>query len=137
MLWGFDVFLQNERYPEAAFHLHQAAESCYQAVLRISQDGQPGPHDEEEHDLEKLSQAGGALHQELRDALPRNTPADEARFQQLRAAYVDARFDKKYRIARNDLLLLATHVRALRSCTERICNAYMATLTSTAAAPPA
>jgi hypothetical protein len=47
--------------------------------------------------------------------------------------YVDARYSMKYRITREDLDILASHVRELRARTERICREHIAALTAAAA----
>ena len=66
---------------------------------------------------------------------PGATPEDEARFKLLKATYVDARYSMKYRISREDLEILAGHVRELRARTERACREHIALLAAAAATP--
>jgi predicted nucleotidyltransferase/HEPN domain-containing protein len=130
----FEFNLQNDWYPEAAFQLHQATENYYKTVTLVFTAYRP-----KDHNIENLDNKCGKLHEAMRGIFPRGptaTPEDMTRFKLLKAAYVDARYRMQYRISREDLEILAGHVRELRARTERACREHIALL-ATAAAPPA
>ena len=125
---GFGFYLQESDYKEAAFLLHQATESYYKAVSLVFTAYRP-----KQHNLDKLSKRCGNLHPALRDIFPMDTPEARARFALLKAAYVDARYSRKYSITHQDLDILAGHVRELRARTERACGEHIATLAADSA----
>lgn len=127
----FEFALQGSEYPEAAFLLHQATENYYKTVTLVFTAYRP-----KDHNIENLGNKCGKLHEAMRSIFPRGstaTPEDEARFKLLKAAYVDARYSMKYRISREDLEILASHVRALRARAERACREHIALLAAAAA----
>ena len=117
--------MQKGWHNEAAFHLHQAAESCYKAVLLVFTAYLP-----KSHKLDELGKKCGDLHPAFRDIFPRITAEDRARFDLLEAAYVDARYSLTYSISRQDLDILAACVRELLSRTEQACRERIAAMTS-------
>jgi predicted nucleotidyltransferase/HEPN domain-containing protein len=128
---NFEFNLQNAWYQVAAFQLHQAAENYYKTVTLVFTAYRP-----KDHNIENLGNKCGKLHEAMRGIFPRGptaTPEDEARFKLLKAAYVDARYSMKYRISREDLEILAGHVRTLRARTERACREHIALLAAAAA----
>ena len=101
----------------AAFYLHQAVERYYSALLLVLTDYRP-----KTHDLERLGNLAAAQKPEVLDVFPRGTESERQRFELLRRAYVDARYDATYSISRADLEWLAGRVRLLQELTERICR---------------
>jgi hypothetical protein len=53
---------------------------------------------------------------------PQATPKEKNRFELLRLAYVDARYDKTYKITRAELEYLAERVQKLKTITQRVCK---------------
>ncbi len=110
---GFD----REDYKKAAFELHQAAERFYTTILLVHAGHKPRTHDIER--LDKLCQ----LHvHDVWSVFPRSTPEEEKRFDLLKRAYVDARYDPDYAITREDLEYLSARVRELRRVVEEACR---------------
>ena len=126
----FEFYLQNERNNEAAFMLHQATETHYKTMLMVFKAYRP-----KQHNIEKLASKCSKLHGDMGGIFPMNTPEDRARFKLLEHAYVEARYSLKYSITREDLDILASHVRELRSRTERLCGERIAALAAAAAEP--
>ncbi len=102
---------------KAAFELHQATENLYAAFLLVHTNYKP-----RFHDIEKLGKCAAAEMREMLRVFPRGTDEEKRRFELLRRAYVDARYNKKYEITREELDWLAGRVRELRSLTESACR---------------
>src|SRR5262249_52739164 len=97
----------------AVFQLHQAAERLYTTASMVFTG-----YKRKAHDLKKLHEEAAPLHPELRGVLPRATPEDEHLFDLLRRAYIDARYDKSYRITTEELAALGERVRAFAAVME-------------------
>ena len=110
----FEVGLGEGRYKSAAFQLHQATERFYHCVLTA--------YRPKVHNLEDLGKRAGDLHPALRNVFPRGTPEDDRLFKLLKHAYVDARYDPKFTITRQELESIAVHVRELRTRVEKVCR---------------
>jgi HEPN domain-containing protein len=122
----YESDLQDGVYGPAAFQLHQAAESCYKTVLLVFTAYLP-----KSHRLEVLGKQCGDLHPAFRNVFPTAPPDDRRRFELLEAAYVEARYSMEFSIAREDLEILAGHVRELCTRVEQACRERIADM-----APP-
>ena len=107
----------------AAFDLHQATERLYHGALLVLTAYKP-----KTHNLDDLGKRAGDLHPALRNVFPRGTPEDDHLFKLLKSAYVDARYDPKYAITREELSAIAVHVRELRSRVEVVCRERIAAM---------
>jgi HEPN domain-containing protein len=125
----FELAVREGLYNHAAFQLHQAAERLYVAASLVFTG-----YKRKSHDLLKLSEEAAPLHPDLRGTLPRTTPEDERLFDLLRRAYIDARYDKSYRITAPELSTLGEHVRGLTAVVERVCREKIASLRAAAEA---
>ena len=115
---GFEFYLQNEWYKEAAFELHQATETYYKGMALVFTAYRP-----KEHNLAILGKRCAALHPDLRDVFPVEptaTAEEVRRVKLLKEAYVEARYSMSYRITREELEWLAERVRDLRARVERV-----------------
>ena len=72
------------------------------------------------HNIEDLGKRAGDLHPALRNVFPRSSPEEDHLFKLLKRAYVDARYDPKFTITREELEAIAVHVRELRSRVETV-----------------
>ncbi|MDC3960096.1 HEPN domain-containing protein [Polyangium jinanense] len=126
-LKGFEFFCGNGLNAHAAFLLHQAAERLYVAVSLVYTG-----YKRKSHNLEELDDEVAPLHPDLRGALPRTTPEDKHLFELLRRAYIDARYDKSYRVTAEELATLGERVRALAAVVERVCQEKLAGLRASA-----
>lgn len=101
---------------DAAFLLHQAAESYYHCVLLVCTFYTPHVHN-----LGFLRTQGERIDMLLVDAWPRETKRERAIFEKLKAAYIKARYSKHYRINEDELTWLGARVEALGRAVETIC----------------
>ncbi|MFT4929118.1 MAG: HEPN domain-containing protein/predicted nucleotidyltransferase [Phenylobacterium sp.] len=105
------------RYSKAAFYLHQATECFYNAIQLVFTRYKP-----KTHDLGKLAQRVASAEPKFLTAFPQGTEQEQARFELLRKAYVDARYKPSYSITPVELEWLAERVLCLQELTERLCK---------------
>lgn len=122
-LEGFEFYLGREKYSEAAFNLHQATERYYAAFSLVLTDYKP-----KTHDLKDLCRRAVKIHQALQTVFPCQTEEEEYRFELLRRAYVEARYNKHYRITADELQYLSERALVLRELTEKLCQEEIARL---------
>ncbi|CAK6509295.1 HEPN domain-containing protein [Rickettsia helvetica] len=115
---GVAYYLKKDRYAVTAFLLHQATESLYSAILLVFSNYKP-----KLHNLQKLGSMVGNYDNELWTVFPQLTEAQKKCFELLEKAYVDARYDKNYKITKEQLLYLIERIEKLKEITERICLA--------------
>ena len=121
----FEFGLGNDDLNEAAFLLHQTTERFYTTLLLVHTGYKPRTHD-----LAKLDKLSRLQVGEVACVFPRSTPEEEKRFDLLRRAYVDARYEKDYAITRDELEFLGVRVRELRTVTEAACRKKIDDLSS-------
>jgi predicted nucleotidyltransferase/HEPN domain-containing protein len=107
----------------AAFQFHQATENYYKCTLLVMTEYLP-----KEHNIASLGKKCIKLNEAFRGIFPRDTPQGRYRFKMLKKAYVSARYDMDYRIARVDLEELARNITVLRERTEEVCKEFIATM---------
>jgi predicted nucleotidyltransferase/HEPN domain-containing protein len=104
-------------YKNAAFQLHQVAESCYKTILLVFTNYSP-----QEHFLEYLAEECEEFSEELKTIFPKITEEDEDRFKLLEYAYIGGRYDPEYQILKEDLELLAIDVKKLLGIAKKVCE---------------
>ena len=109
--------MADKDHKKAAFHLHQCAESAYKAVLLVF--SSYCPH---EHYLSILGRTAAKYDTAVGEVFPLDTREALERFELLDYAYIGARYDMHYWIARQQLELLAPCVERLMKRTEEICT---------------
>ena len=109
--------IKNKHNNKAAFELHQATERFYSALLLVLIDYKP-----KTHDIERLGNLVAAQEPKLLEVFPKGTEEERNRFELLRKAYVDARYDDDYKILRKELQWLGARVKKLQKLTEDICT---------------
>ena len=110
---------------QAAFHLHQVAESCYKGTLLVFTNYTP-----REHFLEILSKEAEKCYPEFGNIFSKATKEDEERFNLLEYAYIGSRYDPEYRISKKDLDILFISVQKLLSLTESSCKKKISDFTA-------
>lgn len=100
----------------AAFHLHQAAENYYNAVLLVATMYTP-----KSHNLVRLRNVAEAIDDRLGVVWPTDSKFHKRCFELLRAAYVKARYSEHYKISGDELEWLFGRLDALRGAVEAIC----------------
>ena len=116
----YDDFKSNfekERFKQAAFNLHQSAERYYGAIQLVFTAYKP-----KTHNLEELGSLAKACDMRFSKAFPMATKQEQDRFDLLKRAYVDARYNDEYAITKADLDYLSERVQFLRKLTEEICK---------------
>ena len=111
-----DSPIRRHDYSTAAFYLHQSTESFYNAILLVFTGYKP-----KLHDLKTLGGMVRAYHDDLLKIFPMDTHERKECFKLIRAAYVDARYNKNYSISREQLDYLIKRVEKLKETTEKIC----------------
>lgn len=97
----------------AAFNLHQAAETAYTCFLLVRSQYVP-----RSHNLKFLRSLAEDKEPLLIEAWPRATKQDRRRFELAKRAYVEARYSTNYEISEDDLLAITASVRKLRDLVE-------------------
>ncbi|MHC4865496.1 MAG: HEPN domain-containing protein [Planctomycetota bacterium] len=113
----YENALARKWYKNAAFQLNQAVEHSYKAVLLIF-----GGECPQEHHLDVLGDLAADYCPELKGILPRESKKQKALFELLDYAYIGARYDREYKITKEQLEELAPCVRKLHEVTEKICK---------------
>lgn len=116
-LKGTRFYYAETDYREASFLLHQACENYYYAIrltftLRSNK----------QHNLSKLSESTRRYSEDLQAVFPQETSEEKRLFVLLKAAYVDARYNPKFVVTKEDIDALIIKVELLRDITKRICE---------------
>ena len=109
----------------AAFLLHQTTERFLTAYLLVHTDYKPRTHD-----LDRLMPLAAAHDVEALKVFPKGTQQEQDRFDLLRRAYVDARYNPDYSITREELDYLAGRIEFLQAFVQRTCQEKIENLKS-------
>ena len=107
---------ENNDFSLAAFELHQATESFYNAILLVFSGYKP-----KLHDIRKLGCMVSNYHNDLLKIFHIDTSEQKKCFELLRKAYIEARYDKNYEINKTQLDYLIKRVEKLKIVTENVC----------------
>jgi uncharacterized protein len=118
---AYTSMMDNLYLNEAAFLLHQTTERYYGAIQLVFTGYKP-----KTHDLEVLGQLAKSQNLEFDKVFFKATVQERQRFSLLKKAYVDARYKADYKISKADLEYLSTRVQLLKTLTEQICKAKIA-----------
>ena len=116
-LAGFDFYFRRRDYNIAAFLLHQATERFYTATLLVFTHYKP-----KEHDIKELGRQVSNLDPRFLPVFPRKTPEERRLFELLRKAYIDARYNRNYKITKKELEYLGERVKKLQRLTKEACK---------------
>lgn len=118
------LFLMEKGYTkQAAFDLHQTAESLFHCVLLVCTFYSPHVHN-----IGFLRTQAERLDRRLVDAWPREQRVERARFEKLKEAYVKARYSKHYRISAEELAWLSQCIEDLGQVVHALCSERIAAL---------
>jgi HEPN domain-containing protein len=92
-------------------------ERLYTAILLVFTDYRP-----KTHDIELLGKLAAAIETKIVTVFPKGTDEDKRRFELLKSAYVEARYDENYSITREELEWLGKRVSKLQKLTASICK---------------
>lgn len=113
--YQFDV--EKQYYNTAAFHLHQAAESLYNCALLVLAGYKP-----KTHDLEELNRLCSAQMSNFLTVFPLATKEQKDCFELLQKAYIESRYNKHYKIEKEQLFYLENRVNKLKEIVEEVCK---------------
>jgi predicted nucleotidyltransferase/HEPN domain-containing protein len=108
---------------QAAFVLHQSAESLYHCALLVCTFYTPHVHN-----LAFLRSQAELIDRRLIDAWPRENRRERAMFEKLKEAYVKARYSSHYKISAEELAWLGERVEELGRVVMTLCNERIAEL---------
>lgn len=117
---GYEFYFSKQKYKKAAFLLHQAVETFYKTLLLVYTNYKP-----KTHKLDKLRKMAGQHDPIFLKTFPMGTNEEKRRFDLLKRAYVEARYNPKYVITAEELKYLARCVKLLRDQTQTSCEAKM------------
>jgi len=78
------------------------------------------------HDLGKLGRCTAGIEPLFLRVFPQTTEEEKHRFELLRKAYINGRYNPRFRITQQDLAWLASRVSYLQDLTEQLCKAKIA-----------
>jgi HEPN domain-containing protein len=108
--------LKRSDYPLSAFELHQTTECFYNTILLVFSGYKP-----KLHDIRTLGSIAGNYSEELWQIFPHSSADQRQSFRLLEQAYIEARYNKDYKISKEQLLYLIDRVEQLKTVTEKIC----------------
>jgi len=120
---GANFYVEDGRPNEAAFLLHQAAERLYTCVLLVLTSYTP-----KSHNLVRLRNLSERLDSRLVDIWPTVTKFQKRCFELLRAAYVKARYSRRYKVMPEELAWTQERIELLQSRVQEICEARIEAL---------
>ena len=121
-LTGAKYYYELEKYKMSSFHLHQACENYFYALRLVHT-----LKNSKQHNLSKLLGATSKYSPELKKIFPRKPQEEKRLFELLRLAYVEARYNPKFVVTKEDIDALLPKVERLREITEQTCKAQIET----------
>lgn len=116
-MMGVTFYYNLGEYNMAAFHLHQACENLYQAIILTST-----LYTIKEHNLEELIKEAKTFSLEIIKVFPCNTEEEKRLFILLLKAYIEARYNKNYVATKEDIEALIPRVELLAEITKEACE---------------
>ena len=120
----FGHCMDRKDYKKAAFELHQAVERFLGCVALVFTNYRP-----KTHDIKRLQSLCIQQDAQFRNLFPSDTKFHRRCFEQLKRAYIDARYSEHFSITEEELNLLAAEVGKLQMMTEQVCRARIDSLT--------
>jgi predicted nucleotidyltransferase len=109
---GVNFYAIEKKEPAiAAFILHQTTESFYNCILLVFSGYKP-----KTHDIQTLKGMVNSYHEDLLKIFHFDTPEQTKCFELLRDAYVEARYNRNYKITEEQLSYLIERVEKLKKC---------------------
>ena len=115
-LKGSKFYFNEKDYNQSAFLLHQATECFYQCSHLVFTNYSP-----KLHDIEKLEKPLIYFSKKFLSVFPKNTIDEKDNFDLLKRAYVEARYNENYSIAKEQLEYLISRVELLDKVVKAVC----------------
>lgn len=100
----------------ATFHLHQACENYFLAIVLTHT-----LYTKKVHDLRKLLRRANKYSDKLEKLFPRDTEQEKNLFKLLRRAYVEARYNAKFEVTHDEIEFQLEKVQLFKNVTHDIC----------------
>lgn len=104
----------------AAFHLSQATESLYFAILVVFTG-----YKLKSHNIGKIAELAEIINPKLKDIFPEETDDQKRMFDLLKKAYIDARYKQNYEITLDQLKYLEIRIKVLFELVTESCLKYI------------
>ena len=108
---------ERKNYIKAAFELHQTTESLFNCALLVFTGHKP-----KTHDLEELNKLCSSQNNKFLNIFLKATIDQEKSFELLQAAYIEARYNKHYKISKEQLEYLVERIERLRDLVKKVCE---------------
>lgn len=115
--------LRSEKKNQAAFLMHQCAETLYAAYLLTTTYYSPSTHN-----IKRLRSLAEEKDPRFRDIWPDADKFQRRSFERLKDAYVKARYSKHYEISEQELAWLGERVNLLADLVKKACEERLASL---------
>lgn len=112
---------ERKEYVMGSFQLHQAAENYFHTILLVFT-----LYSKKQHYLKLLLSKAARPVPKVREAFPQDTPEGRRLLNLLTDAYVQARYNKDFRVAKEDMDALIPRVERLRVITDAACRERLA-----------
>ena len=114
---SYKAVFDEKMYKDAAFQLHQAAESFLNCTILVLTGYKP-----KTHSIKALNKFCASRSNRFLNLFPLATAEQKKCFELLEKAYVDARYEKSYKITKEQLEYLIEIVEKLKVITEEVCK---------------
>lgn len=111
-----DQLCERERLSSVVFQLHQACEYFYSTICAVFINYKPKCHQ-----LEKYRELTNPFSKELTDLFTAETAFEKRCFDLLCRAYIEARYNRNYKITKEEIDYLKERTVQLKAITEKIC----------------
>ena len=122
-LLTFKTLFDTKSYNGAAFHLHQATESFFSCSTLVLTAYKP-----KTHYLKELNKLCSSQSSRFLNLFPTATEEQKECFRLLEKAYVNSRYEKDYKITKEQLEYLIEIVEKLKVITEEVCKEKIGSL---------
>ena len=120
-LFSVDHAYKHEKYKLGSFYLHQACENLYLTVILTFT-----LYNDKVHNLELLSGTAKTHALETAKVFPRSTKEEERIFNLIKEAYIQARYNPKFIVTKEDIEAALPQVELLRDIVKVVCEAKIA-----------
>ncbi|MBF7093442.1 HEPN domain-containing protein [Flavobacterium sp. ALJ2] len=112
---------EKELYKKASFLLHQACENYFQTIRLVHTLTNP-----KQHNLSKLFSFTRKYSSDLPSVFPNDTIEEKRLFELLKSAYIEARYNPKFIVTKEDIDALLPKVKRLLEITKQVSEAKIA-----------
>jgi HEPN domain-containing protein/predicted nucleotidyltransferase len=120
-LKGASFYFLEEDYKMSSFHLHQTCENSFQTIRLVHTLTNP-----KQHNLSKLFSFTRKYSSDLLSVFPNDTIEEKRLFELLKSAYIEARYNPKFIVTKEDIDALLPKVKRLLEITKQISEAKIA-----------